>query len=214
MRGTRRRQQPRLDLDEGAGVHAGVATRRQANAKGRAGGLETVGCGDAKNEARAGAPEVDLLDEALHRRDARTLEHGRGEPRAAEARGRHTREDRRERQAEREGTAAVPQRGRAGGPRAGENRGETEHRLAIGLEVERDAGAEAHGQPQEETAVFAFQRPGRAEDRRQPGEARAETKVATFGTGAGDDRARGPRSPALGHAVLAPRRVRAAAVAP
>ena len=83
--GVRRRQQSRLEPDVGSRLERRRAARRQAHAVRRLLGRKAFDRMNPQDEARAGAAEIHLLDEAFDDADRRPVDDRRGDARRAPA---------------------------------------------------------------------------------------------------------------------------------
>ncbi len=151
-----RRQQTGFHLDESAGVERRRAAGAEPHAIGCLRRLQPIARGDAQDETRALAAEIHLLDVALERDDPDAVEHGCGQPSRPPAGRGHAAEHR-------SGGNEAGERATMPLCEAGEDRErrrqrcrQRQVRLAIGGEVEDDAGSERHRQPEKEPAVFAL----------------------------------------------------------
>ena len=91
-----RRQQAGLGGDEIAGRDVGRLARRQPHPARREARGNATGVDDPQHEARAGRPEIDLLNETLQRDDADMIEHRRPRPLGAQPHRQKSRAERRD----------------------------------------------------------------------------------------------------------------------
>ena len=98
-----RRQQPRLEVDKGAGLERRCPPRREPDADGRLIGCEAARRLYTQEKAGAGAAVIHFFDKTVERRDMDLIDDRRGDSRGPQCRRQFAREERAEAAKEEEG---------------------------------------------------------------------------------------------------------------